>query len=361
MFTRERAISRLATSPALLRNLVLLAIAFALAPCALAQQQPRQQPPPQQQQQQPGVIPGPPPPPVSEGQSHRIQQRVDLVVLHATVTNKQGNFVPGLQKNDFRVYEDKVEQRIAVFQRRDIPVTMGLVIDNSGSMREKRAQVAAAALVFVKSSNPQDEVFVVNFNDEYYIDTPGDFTHSMPDLNDALSRIDSRGSTALYDSVVASLRHLKKGHRDKRVLLVVTDGDDDASRLSFAQTIKAAEESDATIYAIGLFSEDDRKHDRSMVRHSERVLKELTEATGGLVYFPKDLADVTPVCEQVARDIRNQYTIGYYPTNSAKDGTFRRVEVQVFPPHGMGKLNVRTRTGYYALKPTGPQPPSTGQ
>lgn len=275
-----------------------------------------------------------------------------MVVLHATVTNRSGEFVEGLTKNEFRVYEDKIEQTIAVFQRRDVPVTMGLVVDNSGSMREKRAQVAAAALTFVKTSNPQDEVFVVNFNDEYYIDTPGDFTHSMPDLQDALSRIDSRGSTALYDSVVASLNHLKMGHRDKRVLLVVTDGDDDASRLSFAETIKMAEESDASIYTIGLFSDDDRKHDHSMVRHSERVLKELAEATGGMAYFPKDLDDVTPVCEQVAHDIRNQYTIGYYPTNSAKDGTFRRVEVRVFPPSGMGKLDVRTRTGYYALKPT---------
>ncbi len=275
-----------------------------------------------------------------------------MVVLHATVTNKKGDFVEGLTRNDFRVYEDKVEQTIAVFQRRDVPVTMGLVVDNSGSMREKRAQVAAAALTFVKTSNPQDEVFVVNFNDEYYIDTPGEFTHNMADLHDALSRIDSRGSTALYDAVVASLHHLKRGHRDKRVLLVVTDGDDDASRLSFSQTIKIAEESDAAIYAVGVFSDDDRKHDHSMVRHSERVLKELTEATGGMAFFPKDLAEVTPVCEQIARDIRNQYTIGYYPTNSAKDGTFRRVELKVLPPAGMGKLDVRTRMGYYALKPT---------
>lgn len=323
------------------RKYILLAIAafaFALAPRSWAQNQQ-------------GVIPSPPPP-VTQEPNHSIKQNVDMVVLHATVTNKKGDFVEGLTRNDFRVYEDKVEQTIAVFQRRDVPVTMGLVVDNSGSMREKRAQVAAAALTFVKTSNPQDEVFVVNFNDEYYIDTPGEFTHNMADLHDALSRIDSRGSTALYDAVVASLHHLKRGHRDKRVLLVVTDGDDDASRLSFSQTIKIAEESDAAIYAVGVFSDDDRKHDHSMVRHSERVLKELTEATGGMAFFPKDLAEVTPVCEQIARDIRNQYTIGYYPTNSAKDGTFRRVELKVLPPAGMGKLDVRTRMGYYALKPT---------
>lgn len=341
MSTHEPATSRRAISIVLLRNCFVFGVAllaFVLAPKAWAQQQ------------QQGVIPSPPPP-VTQEPNHSIKQNVDMVVLHATVTNKSGEFVEGLTKSEFRVYEDKVEQTIAVFQRRDIPVTMGLVVDNSGSMREKRAQVAAAALTFVKTSNPQDEVFVVNFNDEYYIDTPGDFTHSMPDLQDALSRIDSRGSTALYDAVVASLHHLKSGHRDKRVLLVVTDGDDDASRLNFAQTIKTAEESDASIYAIGLFSDDDRKHNHSMVRHSQRVLKELAEATGGIAFFPKDLTEVTPVCEQVARDIRNQYTIGYYPTNSNKDGTFRRVEVKVFPPSRMGKLDVRTRTGYYALKP----------
>jgi Ca-activated chloride channel homolog len=351
---RERATSPPATEFELSRKYFLLgiALAFVFAGNVRAQS-------PQQAEQQQTVIPAPPPP-VSQDQSHRIRQSVDMVVLHATVTDKKGNFVPNLQKSNFRVYEDKVEQRIAVFQRRDIPVTMGLVIDNSGSMREKRAQVAAAALVFVKTSNPQDEVFVVNFNDEYYLDTPGDFTSSMADLEDALSRIDSRGSTALYDAVVGSLDHLKKGHRDKRVLLVITDGDDDASRESFAQTIRISEESDAAIYAVGVFSEDDRKHDRSMVRHSERVLKELTEATGGMAYFPKDLNDVTPVCEEVARDIRNQYTLGYYPTNSAKDGTFRRVEVEVLPPPGLGKLNIRSRTGYYALKKTSP-PATAGQ
>jgi Ca-activated chloride channel homolog len=327
-----------------LRNFILLAAALLLIPCARAQQT---------------AIP-PPPPPVTQGPSHSIKQNVDMVVLHATVTDTKGNFVPGLTKNEFKIFEDKVPQTISVFQTADIPVTMGLVVDNSGSMREKRAQVAAAALTFVKTSNPRDEVFVVNFNDEYYLDTPGEFTNNMADLQDALSRIDSRGSTALYDAVIGSLDHLKKGHRDKRVLLIITDGDDDASRETFPQTIKIAEESDAAIYAIGVFSDDDRKHDKSMVRRSERVLKELTEATGGSAYFPADLSEVTPICERVAHDIRNQYTLGYYPTNSVKDGTFRRVQVDVLGPHGLGKLNIRTRTGYYALKKSGP-PQSAGE
>jgi Ca-activated chloride channel homolog len=291
-----------------------------------------------------------PPPPGENPQGHRLKSDVDLVVLHVTVTDPRGEFVENLDRNEFEVFEDKIQQNIAMFSRDDIPVTMGLVIDNSGSMREKRAQVNAAAMTFVKTSNPQDEAFVVNFNDEFYLDTEGDFTSDQRDMQDALSRIDTRGSTALYDAVIGSLNHLKRGHKDKRVLLVVTDGDDDASRMTFEDTIKAAEESNATIYTIGVFSQDDLKNDKRMVRHSKKVLTELAEATGGEAYFPANLEEVTPICEQVAHEIRTQYTIGYYPTDSAQDGTFRSVQVRVFPPKGLGKVMVRTRAGYYAPK-----------
>jgi VWFA-related protein len=297
-----------------------------------------------------GAIPGPPPPQNPGQQKGVIKANVDLVVLHATVDDEKGQFVGDLKQDNFRVFEDKVEQKISLFSREDIPVTMGLVIDNSGSMREKRAQVNEAALTFVKTSNPRDEAFVVNFNDEYYLDLNEDFTNDQKELNEALSRIDSRGSTALYDAIIGSLDHLKKGHKDKRVLLVITDGDDDASRKPFEYTIKVAQQSDAAIYAIGVFSEDDRKHSKSMVRHSKKTLTELATATGGLAYFPDNLEQVQAICAQVARDIRNQYELGYYPSNSAKDGTFRTVQVQVVSPKGHGKLAVRTRAGYYAQK-----------
>jgi VWFA-related protein len=302
-----------------------------------------------------GSVQGPPPPPGytppgGQKPDHAIKSSVDLVVLHVTVSDDRGQFVPDLAQDNFRVFEDKIEQKLSVFSREDIPVTMGLVIDNSGSMREKREQVNAAALTFVRTSNPQDEDFVVNFNDEYYLDTDGDFTSDPKDLNDALARIDTRGSTALYDAVIGSLQHHKKGHKDKRILLVITDGDDDASRKTLADAVKSAAESNATIYAIGIFSEDDRKNDKKMVRKSRRELSQLAEVTGGLAYFPETLDDVTPTCEQIARDIRNQYTIGYYPSNTAQDGTFRGVQVQVIPPAGKGKLSARTRTGYYAEK-----------
>jgi Ca-activated chloride channel family protein len=292
----------------------------------------------------------PPPPGAQPSPDHRLKSDVELVVLHVTVADEKGQFVEDLKRDNFKVYEQKVEQKISFFSRDDVPVTMGLVIDNSGSMREKRSQVNAAAMTFVRTSNPQDEAFVVNFNDEYYLDTDGDFTNDPKNLDEALSRIDTRGSTALYDAVIGSLAHLKKGHKDKRVLLVVTDGDDDASQKSFEDAIKAAEQSNATIYTIGVFSEDDLKTNKKMVRHSRKVLTELAEATGGQAYFPDNLDQVTPVCEQVAREIRNQYTVGYYPTNTAKDGSFRPVDLKVIPPNGRGKLMVRTRTGYYAPK-----------
>jgi Ca-activated chloride channel homolog len=263
----------------------------------------------------------------------------------------RGQFVPGLKQPNFRVFEDKVEQKISAFAGEDIPLTLGLVIDNSGSMREKRAQVNAAALAFVHTSNPQDEVFVVNFNDEYYLDLMEDFTNDQRELNEALSRIDSRGSTALFDAVIGSLDHLRKGHKDKRVLLVITDGDDDASRKTLAYAVQAAQQSDAQIYAIGVFSDEDRKSSKKMIRKSKKELTEMTSVTGGVAYFPDTLEQVTAICTQLAHDIRNQYTLGYYPTNIAKDGTFRNVQVQLIPPKDRpAKMTVRTRTGYYAQK-----------
>ncbi len=327
-----------------LRNFFVLLLAFGLAAPRLFAQIPVPNPPP------------PPPPPGSaqaaaqSEQSKHLKSVVDLVVLHATVVDEKGQFVPELKPDNFRVFEDKVEQKISVFSTEDIPVTMGLIIDNSGSMKEKRPQVNAAALSFVRTSNPADEVFVVNFNDEYYLDLDEDFTSNPQELHEALEKIDTRGSTALYDAIVGSLDHLKKGHKDKRVLLVITDGDDDASRESFPYTLKAAVESNAVIYAIGVFSDDDRKNQKKMVRKSKKDLTDLAEATGGLAFFPERLEDVDPVCAQVARDIRNQYTLGYYPTNTATDGTFRSVKVDLIPPKNKGKLALRTRSGYYARK-----------
>jgi len=272
------------------------------------------------------------------------------VVLHATVLNDRSAFVPGLKEENFKVLEDKVEQKLSVFKQEDVPVSFGLVVDNSGSMRAKRPQVNAAALTFVKTSNPQDEGFVVNFNDDYYLDTEHDFTSDLTELKTALERIDARGSTALYDAVIGSLDHLKKGTRDKKVILVVTDGEDNASRHSLENAVEQAQRNDAVIYAVGVFSDDDLKHDHRAMKKARTALSQLATATGGLAFFPEDVNDTEAICNQIARDIRNQYTLAYYPTNSTHDGSFRNLQVEIIPPRGSGKLSVRTRSGYYASR-----------
>ena len=314
--------------------------------------------------QVPVVNPTPPPPGLEPQQQPlntpnnkqgRISLNVNLVVLHTSVLDDRGKFVEGLTQDNFRVYEDKVEQKLAVFKREDIPVSMGLVIDNSGSMRDKRPRVNEAALTLVQSSNPQDEAFVVNFNDDFYLDLDKDFTSSIPELKEALERIDARGSTALYDAIIGSLDHLKKGNKEKKVLLIVTDGEDNTSRNSLEKTIREIQKTDTVIYTIGLLSQESKKSAKT----AKRALTEIALASGGVAYFPENVEDVHAICEQVAHDIRHQYTLAYYPSNSARDGSFRSVHVDVIPPRGHGKLVARTRNGYYA--PSGGGPTASGK
>jgi VWFA-related protein len=283
--------------------------------------------------------------------------RVDtrLIVCHTTVVDRDGHLVTNLPQSAFTVYEDGQKQEIKVFKREDLPVSIGLVIDNSGSMRDKRAKVAAAALALVKASNKEDETFVVNFNDEAFMDLPNgkDFTNDMGELEQALSRIDSRGGTAMRDAIRMSIDWVKeKGHRDKKVLVVVTDGNDNSSVITQENLVKAAQQAGVLIYGVGLLSEEERRE----AQKAKRALKELAEATGGEVFFPKELSEVDKIATQVAHDIRNQYTIAYTPSNPTMDGKFRSIKIAVNAP---GKPSVRTRNGYYATPdmsmPTGSQ------
>jgi Ca-activated chloride channel family protein len=301
-------------------------------------------------------VPTPPPPPPpgqaagagNQGAGFKVE--VNLVVLHTTVLDDRQRFADGLKQENFRVFEDKTEQKLSIFKREDVPVSMGLVIDNSGSMREKRPRVNEAAITLVEASNPRDEAFVVNFNDDFYLDLDKDFTSSISDLKEALERIDSRGSTALRDAIIGSLDHLKKGKKDKKVLLVVTDGEDNASHNSLEKTLREIQKTDTVIYTIGLLSSEGKKE----AKRAKKVLQEIATASGGVAYFPENVDDVHSICEQVAHDIRNQYILAYYPSNSRRDGSFRAVTVEVIPPRGRGKLVARTRNGYYA--PGAPTP-----
>lgn len=301
--------------------------------------------------------PEPSPPSTEQGQAPAeksgdvfvFRKEVDEVTLHATVVDDKNRLVTTLDRGDFTVYEDNQPQKITSFRREDIPVAMGIVIDNSGSMRDKRTAVNAAAINFVRSSNPQDKVFIVNFNEDFFLDQ--DYTASIPKLKDALERIEARGGTALYDAVVASSDHLKKsGTLEKKVLLVVTDGEDNASRESLEQAIRRLqEENGPTVYTVGLLGEEHSKRAR-------RALREMAEETGGVAFFPQGVSEVDAITQQIAHDIRNQYTIGYKPSKPQSLGGFRTVKVDA-NAQGYKKLQVRTRSGYYAGQQRAAAPP----
>jgi VWFA-related protein len=299
-----------------------------------------------------------PPAPSAGAEDSGTVIRVDtrLIVCHTTVLDKSGHLITDLPESAFSVYEDGVKQPIKVFKREDLPVSIGLVIDNSGSMRDKRAKVAAAALALVKASNKDDESFVVNFNDEAFLDLPHnkEFTNDLSDLEEALSRIDARGGTAMRDAIRMSIDWVKeKGHRDKKVLVVVTDGNDNSSVISLESLVKAAQQAGVLIYSVGLLSEEERRE----AQKAKRALMDLAEATGGEAFFPKELSEVDRIAGQVARDIRSQYTIAYTPSNSAMDGKFRSIKITV---NAAGRPTVRTRNGYYATPDQGlPAAPRT--
>jgi Ca-activated chloride channel homolog len=269
------------------------------------------------------------------------RKQVEEVVLHATVIDDKQHIVTSLDKGDFTVYEDGHPQTITSFRREDIPVAMGIVVDNSGSMREKRQKVNAAALNLVRSSNPNDEVFIVNFNDEYYLDQ--DFTSNINKLRDGLEKIEARGGTALYDAVVASAEHLKKDAKlEKKVILVVTDGEDNESAETLEQAVRRLQaDGGPTVYTIGILEKEEHP------KHAKRALQIMSERTGGIAFFPQTTDDVDAISRTVAHDIRTQYTIGYKPTTPKTQGGYRQVKVDAHS-HGYGKLVVRTKSGYYA-------------
>jgi Ca-activated chloride channel family protein len=267
---------------------------------------------------------------------------VDVVILHATAQDKKGAPVSGLGKDDFQIYEDGAPQPLKYFSHEDIPVTVGLVIDNSGSMGPKRADVIAAGLAFARSSNPQDQIFVVNFNENVSFGLPEKvaFTDQVPQLEVALSKLRPDGETALYDALVVALDHLKQGTRDKKVLIVISDGGDNASKHKLAEIMAAAGKSDVILYTIGIFNEEDGDSNPG-------VLKQLARNTGGEAFFPESLKEVVPICERIAHDIRNQYSLAYVPTNRKRDGSYRAIQVKA-TSSGRGRLSVRTRPGYFA-------------
>jgi VWFA-related protein len=267
-----------------------------------------------------------------------------LVILPISVVERNGKLITNLQQKAFKVFENGVEQPIKIFRREDVPVSLGIIIDNSGSMKEKRQKVEIASMDLVKASNRQDEVFIVNFNDDAWLDVP--FTSDIKAMEDGVAKIDSRGGTAMREAISESLDYMKKeAKRQKKVLLVITDGNDNASSITIEKLITRCQQNEVLIYAIGLLNEEERRE----ARIARRALDALAHETGGQAYYPKGLAEVDQITLEVAHELRNQYTIGYSPTVQAMDGSFRQIKVTV---NGPGHPVVRTRTGYYATPDT---------
>ena len=296
-------------------------------------------------------------PPPKDDKPYQLKFDVNLVQLPVTVNDKNGVMVPDLKQENFQVFEDKVLQEISLFKHEDIPLSLGLVIDNSGSMRNKRERVHSAALTFVRESNPDDETFVIAFHEDAYLEQ--DFTGSLGDLVDALDNLDPRNGTALHDGIYLGMEHAKKGRLEKKAILVISDGEDKDSIMSYDKLLKYVQGSkDIAVYAIGLLDESEQGTGflglgRSTQKKAREGLTELTGITGGRAYFPKSLDEVEKICQQIARDLRNQYTVGYYPKNKNKDGTRRLVTVNVVnPPRNAGKLTIHAPSEYVA--PGGP-------
>lgn len=285
---------------------------------------------------------------VSVSQVPTLKANTDLVVLHVAVLDGKSRFVAGIPEDRFKIYEDGVPQTIRIFTNEDRTTTIGLVIDNSGSMQNKRADVMTAGLAFARASNPLDEFFVVHFNERVWVGVPeGAPVMRGPEvLTEALSHIGAYGRTALYDAVERGLQHLSGANNSHRVLVIVSDGGDNASAMSFERLLQHAQQTNTVIYTIGLFDEASR--DRN-----PRMLKELAAATGGEAFLPGSVRGATAVLERIASDIRSTYLVGYEPTNAIRDGKYRKVQV-VVDDAGLGKLKVRARAGY--LAPTAARP-----
>jgi len=273
------------------------------------------------------------------GQEATFRTDTRLVVLNVSVFDQAGKIVRDLGKSAFTVYENGEKQTLNVFRQDDVPISLGLIIDTSASMTNKRDRVASAALAMVKASNPQDEVFIINFNESAVL--AKEFTNDIKDLEKALRDLDAKGETAMRDALLLGIEHLRhSAHRDKKVLLVVTDGEDNSSVETQAHLVQVAQQNDVIIYAIGLLGAEEA----ASAARARKQLDELTEQTGGRSWFPNDVAEISNITPEIAHEIRNQYILAYTPTNLAADGSFRKIRVDLDVPGALA----RTRAGYYA-------------
>lgn len=289
----------------------------------------------------------PPAPQAPRSAQSSIKIEVDLVLVNATVTDPSNRFVTGLEKEHFQLFEDKVEQKITQFSNEDVPTSIGLLFDVSSSMGDKIGRAKDAAIAFLKTSNPEDEFFLVTFADKPTVDE--EFTNDVSDIQNRLAYKGAKGSTTLYDAVYLGLEKMKQGHNPKKAILLITDGEDTRSRYSLINVRNALKESDVQIYAIGIVNS--YYSDFAQGRSGRAVLEEMTEITGGKAYFPNSVYELEDICTKIAIELKNQYVLGYASTNPSKDGRWRKIKVKLNAPKGLPSLSVRSKTGYFA--PTG--------
>jgi len=287
------------------------------------------------------------------GKDFKIGVNVDLVVVHTTVVDKNGQFVSGLKKESFKLYEDGAVQGIVSFSQEDVPVSLGIVIDTSGSMRNKFDNVTKAALAFIRASNPDDEVFLIGFNDE--VELLEDYTNDIELIADDLNNTVVTGGTALWDAIYLSVQKAQSGSKAKKALVVISDGEDRDSYYKLDEMVAKVQESDVQVYSIGFLNE---VADKGLFGHwtktepekAHDALQRISDETGGKAFFPKDIKEIHNIVSQIAYELRNQYSISYTSTNTARDGTWRRLKVTLDSPAGSG-WRLRYRNGYFAAKP----------
>ena len=280
----------------------------------------------------------------------RIGVKVDLVVFYTSVIDKNNHFVSGLERGRFRVIEDGVEQKIESFSQEDVPVSMGIVLDLSGSMRGKIEQVNRAALAFLKAGNPGDEFFLIGFNDD--VELLQDYTDDIDEVSDALENTVVAGKTHLYDAIYLGVEKAQTGAKSRKALVVITDGNDDTSYYSLKELIAKIQESDVQVFCVGLLDELPRKGifsgwSNSEAKKYQDALVRISEETGGNAFFPREASELRGVVDEIARDLRGQYGIGYFSSNTASDGAFRTVKIELTDKKNDG-MKIRHRRGYFA-------------
>jgi Ca-activated chloride channel family protein len=282
-----------------------------------------------------------------------LKVNVDLVLVNATVTDQLNRYVSGLESPHFQIWEDKVEQKVEYFNAEDVPISIGIIFDVSGSMKEKIGTAREAAATFLKTGNPDDEYFLVTFANRPEV--VADFTTDVTKLQSKLLLTPAKGMTAMYDSVYVGLEKLKEGTNPKKALLLITDGEDNRSRYTFQNVKDFVKEQDVQIYGIGIV---DEWNSQLSAGHTGRaMIEELADLTGGRAFFPDSVYELEDICTKIAVELKNQYVLGYHSTNGAKDGKWRKLRVKVNPPKGIQHLNVRAKSGYYA--PTTDAAPAT--